>query len=233
MEEKVTFTIDQKEYYSKAGKYIVEAARENGVFIPTLCNLKGVIPAGSCRVCTVKVNGRHLTACTTPVAEGMEIENDTTELNDRRCAVIELLFTEGNHFCPSCEKSGSCELQALAYRLKILAPRFPFQFNVRDVDSGHPRIIHDHNRCIQCKRCIRAIKDEKGRSIFTFNKRGHEVRVSIDPELGQNLSEEMAQKAMDVCPVGSILVKEKGFDVPIGKRKYDKTPIGETAVENV
>jgi len=230
MKEKVTFTIDQKEYSSKAGKFIVEAARENGVFIPTLCNLRGIIPAGSCRVCTVKVNGRPLTACTTPVADGMEIENNSPELKDFRCAVIELLFTEGNHFCPSCEKSGNCELQALAYRFQIMAPRFPFQFNERDVDCDHPLLIHDHNRCIQCKRCIRAIKDEQNRSIFTFRKRGHKVRVSIDPELGQTLSEEMAQKAMDVCPVGSILVKEKGFNIPIGKRSYDATPIGETSV---
>jgi len=109
---------------------------------------------------------------------------------------------------------------------------YSFQFNERDVDCDHPRIIHDHNRCIQCKRCIRAVKDEAGRSIFTFKKRGHKVRVSIDPELGQNLSEKMAQKAMDVCPVGSILVKEIGFNIPIGKRKFDKTPIGVSTVEN-
>ncbi len=226
MAKKVTFTIDDKECTATAGSFIVDAARKNGIYIPTLCNYDGVKPAGSCRVCTVKVNKRHLTACTTPVAEGMEIELDTAELNDLRSAVIELLFTEGNHYCPACEKSGDCELQALAYRFQIMAPRFPFQFNERDIDASHPKIYHDHNRCILCKRCIRAVKDEDGKSIFTFNKRAKKVRIKLDDRLGEALSDEQALKAMEVCPVGSILVKEIGFKTPIGKRKFDKEPIG-------
>lgn len=226
MEKKVTFTIDNKECTATAGSFIVDAARKNGIYIPTLCNYDGVMPAGSCRVCTVKVNKRHLTACTTPVAEGMEIEVDTAELNDLRKAVVELLFTEGNHFCPACEKSGDCELQALAYRFQIMAPRFPFQYNERDIDASHPKIYHDHNRCILCKRCIRAVKDEDGKSIFAFNKRAKKVRIKLDDKLGETLSDELALKSMEVCPVGSILVKEIGFKTPIGKRKFDKTPIG-------
>ncbi len=233
MEKKIAhFTIDNKECTATTGVSIINAARENGIFIPTLCHYEGVKPAGSCRVCTVKVNKRHLTACTTPVAEGMEIEVDTAELNDLRSSVIELLFTEGNHYCPACEKSGNCELQALAYRFGIMAPRFPYQFNERDVDASHPKIYHDHNRCILCKRCIRIIKDEKdlpagsqGRSIFAFNQRAKKVKIKLDDRLGKELSDELAQKAMDICPVGSILVKETGFKTPIGQRKFDKEAI--------
>ncbi len=230
MNKQIIFTIDQKECTSEAGKYIVDAARENGIYIPTLCNYKGVKPAGSCRVCTVKVNKRHLTACTTPVAEGMEIELNTTELNDLRKAVVEILFTEGNHFCPACEKSGNCELQALAYRFQIMAPRFPYQFNKRDVDASHPKILHDHNRCILCKRCIRAVKNEEGKSVFTFENRAKKVHIKLDEKLGDSLTDELAEKAMEVCPVGSILVKEKGFEIPIGERTYDKVPIGEMLI---
>jgi len=226
MEKKIHFTIDDKECTAKAGISIINAARENGIFIPTLCHYEGVKPAGSCRICTVSVNKRHLTSCTTPVAEGMEIEVDTPELNDLRSSVVELLFTEGNHYCPACEKSGDCELQALAYRFQIMAPRFPYQFNERDLDASHPKIFHDHNRCILCKRCVRAVLDEKGRSVFAFNKRAKDVRIKLDERLGENLSDELAKKAMDVCPVGSILVKEVGFETPIGQRKFDKEPVG-------
>jgi [NiFe] hydrogenase diaphorase moiety small subunit len=232
MSQFVRFTIDGTECMAAQGQYLVDAAKENGIYIPTLCNYPGVKPKGGCRVCNVRVNGKLATACTTPVAEGMSIENDVKDINELRKSIIELLFVEGNHFCPACEKSGNCELQALAYRYLILVPRYPYQFPYRRVDATHPRIIKEQNRCILCKRCIRAIKDESGRSIFAYRKRSSSVEVVVDPKLGKQLTEELAQKAMDVCPVGSIIVKEKGFYIPIGERKYDKAPIG-SDIENM
>jgi len=214
------------------GQYIVEAAKENGIYIPTLCNYTGVKPKGGCRICTIRVNGKLMTACTTPVAEGMNIENDVEDIRELRKSIVELLMVEGNHFCPACEKSGQCELQALAYRFQVMVPRFPYQFPLRKVDGSNPKIIKDQNRCIQCKRCIRSIKDEKGRNIFAYRRRSSSVEVVIDAKLGKQLTDELAQKAMDVCPVGSILVKEKGFVIPIGERKYDKKPIG-SDIENM
>jgi [NiFe] hydrogenase diaphorase moiety small subunit len=208
------------------GEFILNAARENGIYIPTLCNYPGVKPKGGCRICTVRVNGRLMTACTTPVAEGMNIENEIKDIVELRRSIIELLFVEGNHFCPACEKSGNCELQALAYRFQMLVPRFPFQFPLRKIDASHPKIIKEQNRCILCKRCIRAIRDENGKSIFAYRRRSSRVEVVVDPKLGKQLTDELAQRAMDVCPVGSIIVKEKGFITPIGERKYDKLPIG-------
>jgi [NiFe] hydrogenase diaphorase moiety small subunit len=211
---------------AEAGTYIVEAARENGIYIPTLCNIRGVKPRGSCRICSVKVNGRPMTSCTTPVADGMEIENNTPEINDIRKAIIEALFVEGNHFCPACEKSGCCELQALAYRFRMMVPRFPYNFPRKEVDASSPKLIKDHNRCILCKRCIRAIKTEDGKNVFAFVKRGRNVRIIMDPVLGEQMSDELAQKAVEICPVGALLPREKGYQTPIGKRKYDLEPIG-------
>jgi [NiFe] hydrogenase diaphorase moiety small subunit len=226
MSNKVTFTIDGKECKAAGGISIVEAAKENGIYIPTLCNFPGLKPKGSCRICTVKVNGRLMTACTSPVQEGMVIENNTEELNETRKAIIEVLFVSGNHFCPGCEKSGNCELQALAYRFQIMAPRFPFEFPEKEIDASHPLLIKDQNRCILCKRCIRGIKDEKGRGIFAYKFRSNKAVVVVDKVLAARLTPERAQEAMDICPVGSILVREKGFITPIGKRKYDVFPIG-------
>jgi len=222
----IKFKIDGVECMAESGAYIVEAARENGIYIPTLCNIQGVKPRGSCRICTVLVNGRPMSACTTPVASGMEIVNDTAELNDIRKAIVEALFVEGNHFCPSCEKSGNCELQALAYRFQMMVPRFPFDFPVRDIDASNPKIIKDHNRCILCKRCIRAIKTEDGKSVFAFKKRGRKLEINVDPDLGDLFTDELAAKAAEICPVGAILLRETGYEVPIGQRKFDKEPIG-------
>jgi len=171
MSRKINFRIDGRECQSEEGKYLVDAARENGIYIPTLCNYEGLKPKGSCRICTVKLNGRYATACTTPVIDDMTIENDTEELNEIRREIIELLFVSGNHFCPACEKSGNCELQALAYRFRIMAPRFPFAFPQKNIDASHPLIIKEQNRCVLCKRCIRGIKDDKGRSIFAYKNR--------------------------------------------------------------
>jgi [NiFe] hydrogenase diaphorase moiety small subunit len=214
------------------GQFLVDAAKENGIYVPTLCNYPGVKPKGGCRICTVRVNGKLMTACTTPVAEGMNIENETRDIVELRKSIVELLFVEGNHFCPACEKSGNCELQALAYRFRMLVPRFPYQFQLKKVDASHPKIIKEQNRCILCKRCIRAIRDENGKSIFAYRKRSSSVEVVVDSRLGKQLTDELAQKAMDVCPVGSIIVKEKGFIIPIGERKYDTIPIG-SDIENM
>jgi len=167
-----------------------------------------------------------MTACTTPAAAGMEVENDSAELNDIRKSIIELLFVTGNHFCPSCEKSGNCELQAFGYRYQMMVPRFPYNFPQKGIDASSPKIIKDQNRCIMCKRCIKTIKDEEGRNYFAFQNRGSELAVVLDKKLGKEMTDELAKLAMENCPVGSIIYKEIGFEKPIGTRKYDKQPIG-------
>ena len=232
MNQIVRITIDGVECMAAKGQYITDAAKENGIFIPTLCNYPGIKPKGSCRICTVRVNGRFMTSCTTPVAEDMQIENAVKDIEELRESIVELLFIEGNHFCPACEKSGNCELQALAYRFGMMLPRFPYTFPQRKIDASNPKLIKDQNRCVLCKRCIRAIKDENGRTIFAYRKRSNRVEIGIDPKIGKHLTDEIAQKAMDICPVGALLVREKGFDTPIGERKYDKQPIG-SDIENL
>jgi [NiFe] hydrogenase diaphorase moiety small subunit len=231
MNNNINFKIDGKECIGQKGQNIVDAASDNHIYIPTLCNIPGVKPRGACRICSVRVNGRLMTACTSPIAEGMDIDSKTADIENLRKAIIELLFTEGNHFCPSCERSGNCELQALAYRYQMLVPRFKFQFTPRTIEASHPKLIKDHDRCILCKRCIRGIKDEKDRSIFAFGKRGHHVEINIDTKLSNNMTDEQAQEATEICPVGAILRKEQGFKDPIGQRKYDSEPIG-SDIEN-
>jgi len=223
---KLNFTIDGKAATAELGQTIYEAVKANGVYIPILCHYEGLVPAGSCRICTVRVNGRYMAACTQPLAEGMAVETSAPDLEDMRRATIEMLFVEGNHFCPSCEKSGNCELQALAYRYQILVPRFPYLFPKRQAEAAAPKLLIEHNRCIFCRRCVRGILTPDGRKIFAIHNRSRKSRLAIDPVLGGEMSDELARKAMDICPVGALLRKEVGFVVPVGKRKYDKVPIG-------
>ncbi len=228
MADTIKIKIDGKEIVTTKGKTILDAATDNGVYIPTLCHFAGATPKGACRVCTVKVNNRYMTSCSTPATDGMTINNNVDEIADFRKSIVELLFVSGNHFCPACEKSGNCELQALAYRFGMLVPRFPFAFPKREVDASSSKIIKEQNRCVFCKRCIKTIKDKDGKRYFAFNKRGNELKVILDEQMGNAISDKLAKQAMDNCPVGSIIYKGRGFSEPIGSRKFDKEPIGNT-----
>ncbi len=222
----VQITVDNHTFQSKEGQSIVQALRENKLFIPTLCDFKSLPPAGTCRLCTVKVSGRFVPACTTQVSHGMSIENDTPEINELRKALIEMLFVEGNHMCPSCEKSGNCELQALAYHYRMTAPRFPFSFTQRKIDATLPYLVLEHNRCIQCLRCVRGVKAKDGHELFGFVDRGGNIQISVDPTDPEILSETVAKKAMDICPVGALIKKGDAYKTPIGERRFDLNEIG-------
>ncbi|MBN1688608.1 MAG: (2Fe-2S)-binding protein [Candidatus Omnitrophica bacterium] len=227
MGQTIKFTIDGTEVNGRPGQTIMEAADEAGVYIPRLCYLKELTPHGSCRVCTVIVNGRPQTACTQPIADGMTVENNTPELLEHRKNLVDMLFVEGNHFCMFCEKSGNCELQAMAYRLGILAPKYPFMFPTCEVDASHPDIFIDRNRCILCGRCVQASKDLDGKHVFDFVGRGVHKKIAVDAEAKLvDTDADVRDKAAEVCPVGAILKKHIGFSVPIGKRLYDQKPIG-------
>lgn len=222
----IRMKVDGKEILAKEGQSVVQAARENHIFIPTLCDFKSLAPAGTCRLCTVKVGGRLVAGCTTQVSFGLEVQSDTEELRDLRKGLIEMLFVEGNHMCPSCEKSGDCELQALAYRFRMAVPRFPFLFPHRKIDATLPHLLIEHNRCIQCLRCVRGVKAKDGHELFGFAQRGHEIQITVDESDPEAQTEEMAQKAMDICPVGALIKKRSAYRVPVGERRYDHSSIG-------
>ncbi len=226
-ENSIKFTVDGVEITGKTGQTILEAADEAGVYIPRLCYMKDLTPHGSCRVCTVQVNGRPQAACTQPITEGMVVENDTEELKEHRKNIIDMFFVEGNHFCMFCEKSGDCELQAVSYKFGICAPKYKFQFPKRDIDASHPDIFIDRNCCILCGRCVQASRDIDGKTVFEFVGRGADKQVAVNSrgKLGET-NIDVADKAAEVCPVGAIIKKRTGYEVPIGQRAYDKTPIG-------
>lgn len=227
MAGKIKFTIDDVEVEADPQQTIMEAADEAGIYIPRLCTMKGLVTLGSCRVCTVLIDGRPQASCTQPVVSGTSVENNVESVNAMRRTIVEMLFVEGNHFCMFCEKSGSCELQAVAYRLGITAPTFPYLYPQRNVDASHPEVLLDRNRCILCGRCVAASADRDGKHVFDFSGRGSGRTIAVNSH--GKLSDtklESSDKAVDVCPVGAILRKGTAFRTPVGKRAYDYAPIG-------
>jgi [NiFe] hydrogenase diaphorase moiety small subunit len=226
MSEAMKFTIDGVEIEGRPGQTIMEAADAAGIYIPRLCAKKELTPHGSCRVCTVKVNGRPQAACTQPIAPAIAVENDTAELKAMRTGIVEMLFVEGNHFCMFCEKSGNCELQGVAYRLGIAAPRYPYLNPKCDLDASHPDVFIDRNRCILCGRCVRSSKELDGKNVFQFVGRGGHKRVAVNAAELAGTDMAASDQAAKNCPVGAIIIKRVGYAVPVGQRLYDHKPIG-------
>jgi [NiFe] hydrogenase diaphorase moiety small subunit len=182
-------------------------------------------------VCTVHVEGHPRASCTTLAAAGMEVESDTAAVNAERLALVRMLFVEGNHFCPSCEKSGDCKLQATAADLGMDSAHYDYFHPDRPVDASHPELLLDFNRCILCSLCVRASRDVDGKSVFALAGRGIGTRLIVNAASGKlgDTSVASDDRAVHVCPVGAILPKRRGFAVPIGARVFDLKPISAVA----
>ena len=226
-----TFLLDGRPVRFTRGQTILEAALAAGHYIPNLCHHPEFRPHGSCKLCTVKINGRTGAACTVKAMPGQEVASDTPELNGNRRVLLQMLFVEGSHFCPGCEKSGNCKLQALAYELEMLTPHFEHFYPSRPIDASHPDVLIDFNRCIMCELCVRASREVDGKNVFALAGRGTASHVVINSPSGKLGDTDFAltDKAAHVCPVGAILPKRVGFAVPIGERLYDVDSIATQA----
>ena len=222
-----TFIIDGMPIPFEPGQNVLQAALKAGIFIPHLCFYPGLKPNGNCKLCTVIINGRHVSACTTLANSGIEVANNTPELNNKRRLMLQMLFVSGNHFCPGCEKSGNCQLQALAYDLEMMTPHFNHFFPKRTIDASHPEAFLDMNRCITCGLCVQASGEVDKKNIFALSGRGMASHVVINTPSGKLGDSDfaMSDKAARVCPVGAILPKRRGYAIPIGERRYDELPI--------
>ncbi len=227
MSEEPNFTLDGRRIPFQDGQTIMQAALAAGVYIPHLCFNPEFVPHGSCRVCLVKVNGRFQASCTMPAAVGLAVQSETEELKEIRRGILQMLFVEGNHVCPACEKSGACQLQAVAYYVGMLNPHFSHFYPRRSVDASHSEAVIDFNRCILCELCVRASRDVDGKNIFAVQGRGIEAHLVVNTPSGKLGATHFSirDKAAQVCPTGAILTKHQGYNQPIGQRLYDRKPI--------
>ena len=222
-----TFKLDGVAIEFIDGDTLMDAALRAGVYIPHLCHNPEFTPHGSCRVCIVDINGRQVSSCTQPATAGLEVDSSSEAIIETRRHLLQMLFVEGNHVCPGCEKSGACQLQAVAYYTGMLAPHYTHFFPQRAVDASHPDTAIDFNRCILCELCVRASRDIDHKDIFSISGRGMGSHLTINSSSGKLGDSAFAatDKAAQVCPVGAILPKHRGYEQPIGDRLYDRLPI--------
>jgi len=203
-----TLNINGKQVSAEEGATILEAALDAGIKIPTLCHLEGVYDAGACRLCLVEVTGvnKLLSACTTKIAEGMEVHTDTELLRKYRRMTLELLFAERNHTCAACVSNGHCELQTLAWQNGMDHVRYDYCFPKWSVDASHPRYGLDHNRCILCTRCVRVCWHIEGAG--TKNVAGRGAKSFIIDDLAQPWGDSetctACGKCVIACPTGAL-----------------------------
>jgi [NiFe] hydrogenase diaphorase moiety small subunit len=178
-------------------------------------------------VCIVRVGGRWQASCTTPAAAGLDVESTAEDLVAMRRDIVQFLFTEGNHFCPSCEASGNCTLQAVGYELGVTTPHYPPFSPTRPLDASHPEMLLDLNRCILCELCVRASANVDKKSVFALSGRGPTKHLVVSAESGRlaDTSFSADDAAAQVCPVGVFLPRGQGFRTPLGARKFDVEPL--------
>ncbi|MCH9638243.1 MAG: (2Fe-2S)-binding protein [Betaproteobacteria bacterium] len=228
-----TFFIDGEEISFLPGQTIMDAALTAEVYIPHLCHYPGLTPHGNCRLCSVEIGNKSVAACTTPAAAGQHISCNTPALNEARKSITQMLFIEGEHICPSCEKTGNCKLQAMGYYLGMQDEHYPQFYQRRAIDASHASILLDHGRCILCDLCVRASREVDGKNVFAIAGRGTDAHLIVNSSTGKLIDSniEVSDLAVNICPVGAIMIKKQGYELPIGQRIYDQHTIDEIGLQ--
>jgi bidirectional [NiFe] hydrogenase diaphorase subunit len=219
-----TLKIDDRDFSARQDETILDVARQNGIFIPTLCDLKGLSSVGACRLCLVEVKGSNklAAACVTRVEEGMEVTTNSERLQRHRRNLLELLFTERNHICSVCVSNGHCELQTLAQKLEITHVHYRYRYPQLQVDASHERFSVDHNRCILCSRCVRVCDEIEGAHTWDVMGRGIQALVITDlaEPWGTSQTCTGCGKCVHVCPTGALFEKGKSVAEMLKRRQF-------------
>lgn len=200
--------LDGREVACRRGQTILEVARENGFRIPTLCYHPQVSRTGACRICVVKVNNTmYKTACTEPVADGINVVTADPDLFALRRGILQFLMTEGDHNCLYCEANGGCELQTLCFEHGLEEPPppgLPRNRRTRDVTSSEG-LRREENRCVLCGRCVKACGEIQMNRVWDFAGRGSHAKLTtgIQDLLGESDCVQCGQ-CVQLCPTGAL-----------------------------
>ncbi|HEY3282518.1 MAG TPA: 2Fe-2S iron-sulfur cluster-binding protein [Armatimonadota bacterium] len=211
---KVSIKLNGQRVEAQAGSTVLQAAKAAGVDIPTLCHHPALKDIGACRMCVVEVTGQREVqpACTFPISEGMEVTTETPKVNALRKFVLEMLFSERNHYCMFCEMSGDCELQSMAYRFGLDHWTYPSTYGPMPVDASRKHFMMDHARCILCRRCIRACEDLVANHTLGLKARGAKTFVCADMDVPFGDSTCVScGTCLQVCPTGALVDRRSAF----------------------
>ena len=208
----VNIKINNVAYTVKAGSTILEACREVGIDIPTLCYLKEINEIGACRICMVEVKGAKgmVTACVYPVSEGMEIFTNTPKVFAARKTNLELVLSTHNKDCLACVRNGSCELQALSQRYGVdNSNRFAGEMPASEIDDSAPHLIRDNSKCILCRRCVAVCKNLQHVGVIGPNQRGFKTHIgsAFEVSLAETSCVHCGQ-CIVACPTGALHEKD-------------------------
>ncbi len=224
--KEIKLSINNQKIVVPAGTTILEAAKEVGVHIPTLCYHPDQAIKANCRVCVVEVKGsRKLSAaCSTPVWEGMEVITTSKKVLDSQKGVVELLIASHNQDCLNCQRNGTCELQNLAERFNIGKTNLDIDILTLPIDDGNPSIVRDPSKCIKCNRCVETCSKTQGVDVLTHAHRSDQYIISTpyNLPLGSTLCTFCGQCSA-VCPVGAIVEKdntEQVFEAIENQKKH-------------
>ncbi len=196
---------------AKEGATVLQTARENGIYVPSLCYFPRSGTAGKCRACVAEVEGmRGLhTTCTTIVQDGMVVRTNSEKAIAAQKLVIDLQLSSGEHDCLSCQKNGDCELQTAAHFLGIKKPSYDVgEVHCDLYDASSESIIKDGTKCVKCGRCVDACNNVVMHEVLNFGERAHDMRVICDDDLPMGESSCVrCGECMQVCPTGALVSK--------------------------
>ena len=206
----VNLTIDGKAVSVPAGTTILEAARQVGVHIPTLCYLKDLNEIAACRVCVVEVEGNEKlnAACNTAVEEGMVVHTASPRVLRARRINVQLILSQHNVSCATCVREGNCALQRVCRELNLLDDPFdnkalPFRW-----DKGFP-LIRDAGKCVQCLRCVNVCEKVQGLGVWAFNGTGRLSQVEVRGGLDiKDVNCALCGQCITHCPVGALSARD-------------------------
>ena len=210
-EEMITLTIDGVEVKTKKGNTILQAAREIGIDIPTLCFLKEINEVGDCRMCIVEVEGRRgfATSCIQKAEEGMVVHTNTPEVTEARRIVLDLILSNHAKDCLTCTRLGNCELQKLAERFNVQNIEYAGEMSKHEIDDKSPAIVRDFNKCILCRRCIATCKNVQEIGAIDCIGRGFDSCISTTYDCSLNdVDCTFCGQCIEACPTGALHEKE-------------------------
>ncbi len=209
---KIGVTIDGRPLQVEAGQTVLEAAEANGIHIPVLCHHPALPPEGACRVCLVEIEKqRNLQpSCTYPVTEGMVVNTHSPKVLEARKFALELIVSDHPLDCMTCDATGDCLLQDLAYEYQVREDAFPGgRKHSYAIDDPNPFIQLDRNKCILCRRCVRACQYINGAEAISVVYRGFNARIAFGMDSTMQDSPcEFCGSCVQVCPTGALWPKK-------------------------